>query len=349
MKATEINLKEMIEFSPAEGKVKLGADRLLIFRQESFRVLRRLMYHQLGDTLTQALLSQFGFNCGHGDHLNLMKMQNWDSEMDKMACGPVIHTWEGIVLAQPTFLEFDRGTGHFHMKGTWDNSYEAEIHLQEFGKSSSPVCHTLTGYASGWCTAFFGASLIAIETKCVGKGDDRCEFEIRPPEKWGSEAEPWKKALAATDSSISAELEEKLKVINRQRDALRELSTPIIEIWDDILVLPIMGVVDTRRSLEIMDNLLAAIVKSQTKCVIIDITGVEIVDTRTADYLLKVVQAAQLLGARCVLTGINPAVAQTLVEIGADLSKVKTLRNLKAGLLDCLKHIRSGAVKISEE
>jgi rsbT co-antagonist protein RsbR len=98
-----------------------------------------------------------------------------------------------------------------------------------------------------------------------------------------------------------------------------------------------------------MDNLLEAIVKSQAKCVIIDITGVEIVDTRTADYLLKVVQAAHLLGTRCVLTGINPAVAQTLVEIGADLSTVKTLRNLKAGLLDSIKFIKTGTpVKASE-
>lgn len=144
------------------------------------------------------------------------------------------------------------------------------------------------------------------------------------------------------------ELEENIATIEKQAEAIRELSTPVMEVWDDVLVLPVVGVVDTQRSMEIMDNLLGKIVESQSRCIIIDITGVEIVDTKTADYLLKVVQASQLLGARCVLTGINPAVAQTLVEIGADLSTVKTLRNLKAGLLDCLKFMRKAGEKDRE-
>jgi len=145
-----------------------------------------------------------------------------------------------------------------------------------------------------------------------------------------------------------AELEEKLLTIEKQADAIRELSTPVMEVWDDILVLPIVGVLDTKRSVEVMDNLLAKIVEHQSRCIIIDITGVEIVDTKTADYLLKVVQAAQLLGARCVLTGISPAIAQTLVDIGADLSTISTLRNLKAGLLDSIKFIRSAKNLVAE-
>ncbi|MCA9719275.1 MAG: STAS domain-containing protein, partial [Myxococcales bacterium] len=77
---------------------------------------------------------------------------------------------------------------------------------------------------------------------------------------------------------------------------------------------------------------------------IIDVTGVEVVDTKTADYLLKVIRAANLLGSRCVLTGLSPAIAQTLVEIGADLTEVNTLRNIKDGLKDCLRYIRSQRV-----
>jgi len=113
-----------------------------------------------------------------------------------------------------------------------------------------------------------------------------------------------------------------------------------MEVWDDVLVLPIVGVLDTKRSMDIMNSLLSSIVSMQAKCVILDITGVEVVDTKTADYLMKVAQAARLLGVHCVLTGINPAVAQTLVEIGADLSMVKTLRNLKAGLMECIRTLR---------
>jgi rsbT co-antagonist protein RsbR len=137
------------------------------------------------------------------------------------------------------------------------------------------------------------------------------------------------------------ELEAKLRTIEQQAVAIRELTTPVMEIWDDVLVLPVVGVVDTRRSMEIMEALLGRIVERQSRCVILDITGVEMVDTKTADYLLKVVRAAGLLGTRCVLTGLSPAVAQTLVEIGADLSEVRTLRNLKAGLLDCLRFLKS--------
>jgi len=137
-----------------------------------------------------------------------------------------------------------------------------------------------------------------------------------------------------------AELEEKLVTIEQQQIAIRELSTPIMEVWDDVLVLPIVGVLDTKRSMDIMNSLLSAIVSMQAKCIILDITGVEIVETKTADCLMKVAQAARLLGVHCVLTGINPAVAQTLVEIGADLSMVKTLRNLKAGLMECINTLR---------
>lgn len=148
--------------------------------------------------------------------------------------------------------------------------------------------------------------------------------------------------------SQTAELEEKLITIAEQAEAIRELSTPVMEIWEGILVLPVVGIVDTKRSLDIMNNLLAAIVSHEAKCVLIDITGVEVVDTRTADYLLKISRAANLLGTRCLLTGLSPAVAQTLVEIGVSLAELRTLRNLKDGLMDGLRYLeerRSVALK----
>ena len=132
------------------------------------------------------------------------------------------------------------------------------------------------------------------------------------------------------------DLAAKLVKIEEQEAAIRELSTPVIEVWDDVLVLPIVGILDTKRSVDLMNNLLESIVRTQSRNIIIDLTGVEVVDTKTADYLLKVVRAARLLGARCVLTGLGPAVAQTLVDIGADLTEVTTLRNLKEGLKYCL-------------
>lgn len=137
----------------------------------------------------------------------------------------------------------------------------------------------------------------------------------------------------------TTDLEEKLITIAEQAEAIRELSTPVMEIWEGILVLPVVGVVDTKRSMDIMNNLLAAIVSNEARVVLIDITGVEVVDTRTADYLLKISRAANLLGTRCLLTGLSPAVAQTLVEIGVNLAELRTLRNLKDGLMDGLRYL----------
>lgn len=143
--------------------------------------------------------------------------------------------------------------------------------------------------------------------------------------------------------STKKELEAKLGTIEAQAAAIRELSTPVMEIWDDTLLLPIVGVLDSHRSLELMETLLKGIVDRQARHVILDITGVEVVDTKTADYVLKVVRAAKLLGARCVLTGLSPAVAQTLVEIGADLNEVSTLRSLKDALREVTRRSESKA------
>ncbi|MFP2911882.1 STAS domain-containing protein [Pyxidicoccus sp. 3LFB2] len=139
------------------------------------------------------------------------------------------------------------------------------------------------------------------------------------------------------------EMEEKLATIERQREAIRDLSTPIIELWDDILTLPIVGVVDTQRSVEMTERLLHRIVQGKARCVIIDITGVEVVDTMTANHFIKMVNAARLLGAYCVVTGISPLIAQTLVQIGVDLREVKTLGSLKEGLRECFLYLRQHA------
>lgn len=147
----------------------------------------------------------------------------------------------------------------------------------------------------------------------------------------------------------SNELEEQVQrvmeqneLITRQQDAIQELSTPVLQLWDGVLALPVIGVVDTARSANIMERLLVEITERQSRYVVLDITGVEVVDTKTADHFVKVIQAAQLLGATCILTGIRPAVAQTLVAIGVDLSSIKTLRTLRDGLRECLRHMELG-------
>ncbi len=133
------------------------------------------------------------------------------------------------------------------------------------------------------------------------------------------------------------ELTRKLLMIEQQRHTIRALSTPIIDLWDGVLTLPLVGTLDTRRTVEMTEQLLDRIVSTGAQDVIIDLTGVEVVDTMTADHLGKLTRAAALLGCRCTITGIGPHIARTLVSIGVDLGAVRTLRTLKDGLRACVQ------------
>jgi rsbT co-antagonist protein RsbR len=132
------------------------------------------------------------------------------------------------------------------------------------------------------------------------------------------------------------------EVLPRLQAAVQDLSTPILEIWDDVLALPVIGIVDSRRSAEMMERLLDTVERTQCRFVIIDITGVDLVDSATADQFIKLVKAVELVGARCILTGTRGAVAQTLVALGADLGPLMTLRNLKHGLRECIRMMGQG-------
>lgn len=133
-------------------------------------------------------------------------------------------------------------------------------------------------------------------------------------------------------AAYQQELEEKLATIEIQRAAIRELSTPIIEVWEGVLCLPVVGVLDSTRSAEMTEALLSAIVEKKADCAIIDITGIQVMDTGTADHFLRMARAVRLLGANCLLTGINPAIAQTIIHMGVDLSGVVTHRTMRNAL-----------------
>lgn len=122
-------------------------------------------------------------------------------------------------------------------------------------------------------------------------------------------------------------------VILRQQQELLELSTPVIELWAGILALPLIGTLDSARTQIVMQNLLEAIVAKEADLAIIDITGVPTVDTLGAQYLLKTVAAAKLMGAECIISGIRPQIAQTIIHLGVDLGSVIT----KAKLADALR------------
>ena len=111
-------------------------------------------------------------------------------------------------------------------------------------------------------------------------------------------------------------------VIGRQQEELLELSTPVVRLWDSILALPLIGTLNSERTQVVMESLLEKIVETEAQIAIIDITGVPTVDTLVAQHLLKTVAAARLMGADCIISGIRPQIAQTIIHLGIDLSEV---------------------------
>lgn len=141
---------------------------------------------------------------------------------------------------------------------------------------------------------------------------------------------------------IREELEARLALIERQQAVIRDLETPIIQVWDKVLTLPMIGIVDSKRAARVMDDLLQSVVRTSARFAILDLTGVELVDTATASYLLQMIHAIRLLGAEGILTGIRPTVAQTVISLGVDLQGIPTHGTLRHGLAYCIRQLSGG-------
>jgi rsbT co-antagonist protein RsbR len=129
------------------------------------------------------------------------------------------------------------------------------------------------------------------------------------------------------------------EIIRQQREDMMELSTPVIKVWDKILTLPIIGTLDSRRAQLMMEALLQKVVETGSTIAILDITGVKMMDTLVANHLIKTVTAARLMGARCILTGVSPAIAQTMVQLGIDLTQITTRAQMSDGIKLALEMI----------
>jgi len=272
----------------------------------------------------------------------------------------------------PSFEEGFRGLCEVAIVAGWGRWELRELNRAEqvaivrIHNSWEAACQIALG--TQWGSAYVAGKLAGIFQQCFGagdcwaeqksfitRGDAYDEFEIRPSAK---SIEDRLESLLTSDQATKAdlavalervrkeveerasterELRDKLELIARQEEAIKALSTPIIEVWNGVLTLPLVGVVDSQRAAETMAQLLEAITQKSATYAIIDLTGVEVVDTSTADHIGKLVRAAELLGARCIITGIRPAVAQTMVQIGIDLTKIVTLSTLREALRRCMR------------
>ncbi|MDF3078292.1 MAG: hypothetical protein K0S09_2181 [Sphingobacteriaceae bacterium] len=137
------------------------------------------------------------------------------------------------------------------------------------------------------------------------------------------------------------------EIILRQTSEITDISTPVIKVWDGILVLPIIGTLDSARTQVVMENLLQEIVETGSSIAILDISGVPTVDSLVAQHLLKTVSATRLMGADCIISGIRPEIAQTIVHLGIDLSQIITKASLASALQYALKSLKLEVRKVA--
>lgn len=191
--------------------------------------------------------------------------------------------------------------------------------------------------------------------RLVFRDDRTLDFQLRKlpaePDRWLLQLRDVSTVLA-TERSLQRSAAVVQNVINEQQSLLsmvRELGTPVLPIYQRIVVLPLVGHLDSGRADHVMDAVLSAIVRYQAEVVIIDITGVAVVDTSVANSLLQTVRAADLIGTLSILVGISAEVARSMVHLGVELDRVVTRRDLQAGIAYALHHTGHAIVRIREE
>jgi rsbT co-antagonist protein RsbR len=143
-------------------------------------------------------------------------------------------------------------------------------------------------------------------------------------------------------------VQERERVIRQQQEAIRELSTPVLQVRERLLILPIIGVIDPQRARQLTEQLLRGIRTNRAKVVVIDITGVAAMDATVANHLVQTVEASRLLGASSIVTGLSPEIAQTLVNIGVDLGKMNTVGDLQGGIEQAERLLGYKVVQLGE-
>jgi rsbT co-antagonist protein RsbR len=156
-------------------------------------------------------------------------------------------------------------------------------------------------------------------------------------------------ALDATDRVLSEQrLAEKIELVARQTATIRDLAAPVIKVWQEVVCLPIIGTVDAPRATDMMERLLESIVREKARFAIIDLTGVEVMDTPTVHHMLRIFAAARTVGVEGVLSGVRPGVAQSVVSLGVDISALRMTRTLHDALAWCLEKREADAGKRAE-
>ncbi len=185
----DLHLAELLDFRPDQGIIRLHEQRVVILSAAAMGLLRKELIDTLGLDTARRVAIRFGFADGYHDAVNLRERSNWHGPVEGIRAGAVLQTLEGIVRADVRRIEHDSATGRFEEEVVWHDSYVAEQHVHHFGKTSTPVCWSLIGYASGFASACLGKEIYFREVSCVAQGDKQCVAIGRDADSWGAELE----------------------------------------------------------------------------------------------------------------------------------------------------------------
>lgn len=184
----QFHLRSRLRFNIDTGHIWLDENRMLLMHAKAFGALRRELFDTVGDRRAQGLLLRMGFVSGQHDADMARKLYGEGDSYDVFRIGPELHAFEGLVKATVTDAQIDWEQGSFFGAVDWENSWEAESHIQHFGQGEEPACWSLVGYASGYTTRFFKRFIVFRETQCMHQGHDKCVIVGKPAEAWGDAA-----------------------------------------------------------------------------------------------------------------------------------------------------------------
>jgi DNA-binding NtrC family response regulator len=183
MRATDLDLREMLEFDPKGGVIRFAGERAVLFNTVALGLLRRELVETFGLVTARGILTRFGFAHGWRTAESLQHQFEWDSEHEWQLAGGRVHQLQGFLIYEPVPRapgETPKAFAH----SIWRESYEAQEHLAHLGPSNEPVCWTLAGFASGYLSCVAGRRILCFEEKCVAQGDAHCVMVGRPEDEW---------------------------------------------------------------------------------------------------------------------------------------------------------------------
>jgi DNA-binding NtrC family response regulator len=182
------DLAELLDFRPDQGIIRLHEQRVVLLSAAAMGLIRKELIDTLGLETARRLFLRFGFADGYHDAVSLRDRSKWADPLEGLRAGVVLHRLEGIVRPEIKVLEHD-ASGRFHEDVIWHDSYVAEQHIHHYGKSTTPVCWSLVGYASGYASACLGQEIYFRERECIAQGAPQCSAVAKDAESWGEELE----------------------------------------------------------------------------------------------------------------------------------------------------------------